>query len=675
MTQIIRTVCAHDCPDMCSLLVHVEEGRVVRVQGDPEQPFTSGFVCGKVSREPELVHSPDRLTTPLRRTGPKGTGSFMPVSWAEALDEIVERWQSVIVESGPAALLGYCYSAHQGQFNRGLPLALFDALGATKLIAGTVCDTCADEAWASTVGPVGGADPEMIDQCDLIIAWGADLVTTNVHFWAKIQQARRNGATIITIDPYRSRTAAQSDWHVQPRIGSDAALALGIMHVIARDGLVDADFIRDKTLGFDRLRSEVLPRCSPESIARRTGVPAIDIERLAHLFSKARAPFIRLGQGMSRHVNGGLAIRAVSVLPGLVGAYGRPSAGALLSTTADFDFDYSVVREPSGMLAPRLVNHSRLGQALLELDDPPIRALFVAGNNPAVTCPDAGAVRRGLAREDLFTVVHDPFLSDTARFADIVLPATTYLETDDFYRSYGTYRMQYGPAAIEPVGEAWSNRRLARELAMRMRVTLSLFEMDTEALIAMLTRKSKAAEGFDTESMLSGRSLKLERTGSQQFKTPSGKLELYPSRPSAAPDWLNALAETVRPPEWPLQLLTAPGYFQSHGAFAGNRTLRQRQGPPVCILHPDEAAKRGLQKGSRVELVNRHGKVTLELNVDDAAPIGVVLVPGQLPEAAPGDGVINVLCSSEYSDMGEGATYQSTFVEVRSEASPEAVSP
>jgi anaerobic selenocysteine-containing dehydrogenase len=665
MPEIIRTVCAHDCPDMCSLLVHVEDNRVIRVQGDPEQPFTAGFVCGKVAREPELVHSPDRLTTPLRRVGPKGAGEFRPITWDEALDEIVGRWTAIIGECGPAALLGYCYSAHQGQFNRGLPLALFDALGATKLIAGTVCDTCADEAWASTVGPVGGADPETVDQCDLIIAWGADLITTNVHFWAKAQQARRNGAMLITIDPYRSRTAAQSDWHVQPKIGTDAALVLGVMHVLERDGLIDLDFLRERTSGFDRLHREVLPRCTPEVIEQRTGVLAADLERLARMYGNAKASFIRLGEGMSRHRNGGLAIRAVSVLPGVTGAYGRSGAGALLSTTAEFDFNYGAIRAPSGNAAPRLVNHSRLGEGLLELESPPIRALFVAGNNPAVTCPDAGAVRRGLAREDLFTVVHDPFLSDTARFADIVLPATTYLETDDFYRSYGTYRMQYGPATIDPVSEAWSNRRLARELAARMGINLPLFGMDTADLVATLTDGSAAASGLDNSTLMASGSIKLPQVSGQRFRTASGKLEFYPEQSKLAPDWLTALEEPIRSPEWPLQLLTAPGYFQSHAAFAGNRTLRRRQGAPACILHPDDAMRRGLTAGERVEVINAQGIVTLELQVSPETPPGVILVPGQQSEAQAGDGVINILCSAEYSDMGEGATYQSTFVEVR----------
>jgi len=516
-------------------------------------------------------------------------------------------------------LLGYCYSAHQGQFNRGLPLALFDALGATRLIAGTVCDSCADEAWASTVGPVGGADPESLEACDLIISWGADLVTTNVHFWAKAQTARRNGATLIAIDPYRSRTAAQSDWHIQPRIGSDAALALGIMHILDRDGMTNARFIGERTVGFDRLRTEVLARYTPENVERETGLPRSDVERIAHLYGHARLPFIRIGQGMSRSLQGGQAIRAVSLLPGVTGAYGRPGAGALLSTTAAFDFNYSAIRAPSGRAAPRSVNHSRLGEALLEMGSPPIRALFVAGNNPAVTCPDAGAVRQGLMRENLFTVVHDPFLSDTARYADIVLPATTYLETDDFYRSYGTYRMQYGPAAIAPVGHAWSNRRLAQELAKRMDITDPLFSMDTEELLTTLIQESSAGGSYDAESLMHAGSVKVSGHGeAQPFGTSSGKLEFWPSDSSTAVDWRKPALKSTSDNDWPLRLLTAPGYFQSHAAFAGNGTLRQREGAPVCVLHPTEATSRGLNSGDQVELFNSRGVVTLQLKVSAA---------------------------------------------------------
>src|ERR1051325_4851205 len=293
--ETVRVVCAHDCPDMCSLLADVENGRVLRIKGDPEQPFTAGFACAKVNRDADLVHSPERLQTPLRRTGAKGEGNFVPISWDEALDEIVSRWQQIIAESGPLALLGYAYSAHQGQLNRGLLLGLFHALGATRLIAGTVCDTCCEEAWNVTVGPVGGADPEAVEQSDLIVSWGADLVATNVHFWARAEAARRRGVKLVVIDPRRSRTARAADRHLQLRIGTDAALALGVMHILARDGLVDRDYIAAHTLGFDRLEAEILPRFAPERVAAITGLAVTDIERLAQLYGRAKRSFIRLG--------------------------------------------------------------------------------------------------------------------------------------------------------------------------------------------------------------------------------------------------------------------------------------------------------------------------------------------------------------------------------------------
>ncbi len=412
--ETVRAVCAHDCPDMCSLLVRVENGRVVRIDGDPGQPFTAGFACAKVNRDAELVHSPERLRTPLRRVGAKGVGEFAPITWDDALDEIVSRWRAIMAESGPLAVLGYAYSAHQGQINRGLVNGLFHVLGASRLRAGTVCDTCCETAWDMTVGAIGGADPEAVADSDLVVSWGADLVATNVHFWAKVEIARKRGVKLVVIDPRKSRTARRADWHLPIRIGTDAALALGVMHILARDGLCDRDYIARHTYGFDRLEGEILPRFAPERAAAITGLAVADIEGFAALYGNAKAAFIRLGEGMTRLARGGEALRAVALLPGVTGAYGRKGGGALLLTAASCELDYDFVRKPSGPVETRTVNHLRLGEALLELSGPPIRALFVAANNPAVTCPDAGKVRRGLARDDLFTVVHDPFLSMTA---------------------------------------------------------------------------------------------------------------------------------------------------------------------------------------------------------------------------------------------------------------------
>ena len=642
----------------------------MRIKGDPEQPFTAGFACAKVNRDAELVHSPERLQTPLRRIGAKGEGKFAPISWDEALDEITARWQRVIAESGPLALLGYAYSAHQGQMNRGLMLGLFHALGTSRLVAGTVCDTCCEEAWNMTVGPIGGADPEAVDESDLIVSWGADLVATNVHFWAKVEAAQKRGVKLVVIDPRRSRTARLADRHLQIRIGTDAALALGIMHILARDGLVDREYIAAHTAGFGRLEAEVLPRFPPDRVAAITGLAVADIEGFAALYGAAKRAFIRLGEGMTRLARGGEALRAVALLPGVTGAYGRRGGGALLMTAASCELNYNAVRKPSGPATTRLVNQLRLGDALLNMTDPPLRALFIAANNPAVTCPDAGKVRRGLARDDLFTVVHDPFLSVTARYADIVLPAATYLESEDLYRAYGTYYLQYAPAAVTPQGEAWSNFRLAQELARRMGLTDPVFAMSPPEVMAELFRGSRGpVAALDPGEVRSGRPIRLAPQGGQEFRTPSGRLEFYSEQMAAQglapmPDWQPDPEEEKGAARWPLRLLTAPGYFQSHTAYSGVGFLRRREGPPACILHPDDARSRGLADGARVRLFNERGAVGLVLKVSDEVLPGVVLVPGQRPDGETVSGTVNILCSDRYTDLGEGATYQSTFLDV-----------
>lgn len=662
---VVRVVCGHDCPDMCSLLAHVKEGRVTRIEGDPRQPFTAGFACAKVNRDAQLVHSAERLLTPLRRKGSKGAGDFAPLTWDDALDEIVDRWQSIIRSEGPLAILGYAYSAHQGQINRGLANGFFHALGTSRLLAGTVCDTCCETAWEMTAGAVGGSDPETVTESELVIAWGCDLMATNVHFWAKLEQARKKGAMFIAIDPRRSSTASRADWHIAPRIGTDAALALGIMHILVRDGKCDRDYLAKLTLGFDRLEAEVLPRFAPPRTAEITGVPVADLERFADCYAKTRKSFIRIGEGMTRVAQGGQALRAVATLPALTGAYGVRGGGALVLTLGAFDLNYNAVRKPSGPAETRMINHSRLGSDLLELKDPPIRSLFIAANNPAVTCPEAGKVRKALAREDLFTIVHDPFMTDTARFADIVLPATTYLETEDFYRSYGTYYMQYGERAIEPVGEAWSNVRVVQALASRMGLRDDVFSMPESEILAKFFEGGR----FGTNVREAG-PLHIGCSDAQEFRTPSGKLEIYSETLekqgiAPLPDWHPDPADEEASRRWPLRLLTAPSYFQPHTAFAANEFLRRREGEPVCILHPDDAQTRNLVDGSDVDLVNDRGTITLRLRVSDEVQRGVVLVPGQRGSRETRSGTVNMLCSDRLTDMGEGATYQSTWLEVR----------
>ncbi len=642
---------------------------MIRIQGDPDQPFTAGFACAKVNRDMDLVHSPERLTTPLRRIGPKGDGRFTPITWDQALDEIVGRWRDLIAVHGPLAILGYAYSAHQGLMNRGLTNGLFHALGSSRLLGGTVCDSCAEAAWDATVGPIGGADPESVVESDLVIGWGSDLHATNVHLWAKIEQVRKRGVQLVVIDPRRTRAAQAADWHLPIRIGTDSALALGVMHVLVRDGKADRDYLAAHTIGFDQVERDVLPRFTPDRVAAITGLTSADVARLAALYGAARTPFIRIGFGMSRFTHGGQNLRTVALLPGVTGAYGRYGGGASLATAASFELNYNAVRKPSGPAAARTINHLRLGEALQQATDPPILALFIAANNPAVTNPDTTRIRAGLARDDLFTVVHDPFMTATARFADIVLPATTYLETEDFYRSYGSYYMQYGHRAVAPQGEAWSNLRLTQTLAARLGLTDPVFSLAPPDLLRALLNGVTGAAAVDPDRLLTGEPVSIAGKGGQAFRTPSGKLEFFSATLAdqglpPMPDWHPDPADPVDGGDR-LRLLTTPGYFQSHTAFSGVAFLREREGTPCAVLHPADALSRGLTDGQIVRLSNDRGEIALRLRVRDEVQPGVVLVPGQRPDEEAEAGTVNMLCADTYTDMGAGATYQSTWLDVR----------
>jgi anaerobic selenocysteine-containing dehydrogenase len=388
------------------------------------------------------------------------------------------------------------------------------------------------------------------------------------------------------------------------------------------------------------------------------------------MYGKSKRSFIRLGEGMTRLAQGGQALRAVALLPGVTGAYGRKGGGALLLSAGSCHLNYNAVRKPSGPATTRTINHLRLGEDLLSLRDPPIEGLFIAANNPAVTNPDAGKVRRGLSREDLFTVVHDPFMTVTARYADIVLPATTYLETEDFYRSYGAYWMQYGLAAVPPQGEARSNVAVAQALAVRMGLNDPIFAAKpADIVVKMFEGATGPAARIDPRQLPSLGPVNIAHEGPQKFATPSGKLEFYSEQLARQgvppmPDWTPDAEELRDAARWPLRLLTAPGYFQAHTAYSGVAFLRKREGAPFCVLNPTDAASRGLVQGDKVRLFNERGTVGLVLHVSDEIQAGVVLVPGQRPDDEAVSGTINMLCSDRYTDMGDGATYQSTFLDV-----------
>ena len=671
--NVVRTVCAHDCPDACAVLVTVEAGRVVRTVGDPQHPFTRGFLCGKVNRYAERVHSPERLLTPLRRVGAKGEGQFTPITWDSALHEIVSRWQAIICRYGSEAIAGYAYSAHQGLVNRNFTQALFHALGATRVNAGAVCDTCCGEAWELTVGAVGGTEPERVQDSDFIISWGANLDSTNVHQIPFVDMARHKGAKLVVIDVWRTRAARRADWFIPIRVGTDAALALGLAHVLHRDHMTDRDYIQRLVLGYERWAQEVLPRYTPAAVEAITGVPATDVEALAQAYGQAQAPFIRLGQGLSRHAGGGAATRAITCLPGLVGAWQRPGGGALLSTADSYRFNFPAVRRPDLQPGPRRVlNMVRFGRALLEWQEPPLMALFIQSNNPATTCPEQALVRRGLAREDVFTVVHDTFLSDTARYADLVLPACTSFESEDLYRGYGTYYVQYGPQVLPPQGEAWPNYRLVAELARRLGLPDPVFRRTPrEHMAALLDVHEGPVAGLRLEDLLDGMPRRLNvpalgHTFDHVFPTPSGKLQI--ACPELAARGLPDLPDYVpaTPAAYPLRLVTAPGHHLHHSGFTGVASLRHDEGGPWVRLHPDDATPRGILQGQAVELFNDAGVVGLHARLTTDVSPGIVVVEGHRPQSHYlSGGPLNVLCSDRYADLGEGATYQDTWLDVR----------
>ena len=533
-----------------------------------------------------------------------------------------------------------------------------------------MCDTCCEEAWNVTVGPVGGADPEAVDDSDLIVAWGADLVATNVHFWAKAEAAQKRGVEVVVIDPRKSRTARQADRHLQIRIGTDAALALGVMHILARDGLVDRDYIAAHTLGFDRLEAEVLPRFPPARVAADHRLAEADIEGFARVYGAAKRSFIRLGEGMTRLARGGEALRAVALLPGVTGAYGRRGGGALLLTAASCDLNYAALRKPSGPAETRLVNHSRLGDALLNMTDPPLRGLFVAANNPAVTCPDAGTVRRGL---DARGSVHGRARPVPDRDGAL---RRYRVAGGDLSRNRGFLpRLRHLLGAIRPRRGAAAGRGLvefppgagtgAAHGAGRPGVP------DVRAGAprrAVRGASGPVAAPASTRCARAGRSAMRRRMARNSAPRRAGSNSIRSSSPP--PGSRRCRTGGPIPQEeqdaarWPLRLLTAPGYFQAHTAYSGVEFLRRREGPPYCVLHPDEAAKRGLADGARVRLFNDRGAVGLVLRISDEVLPGVVLVPGQRPDSETLEGTVNMLFSDRYTDLGDGATYQSTFLDI-----------
>jgi anaerobic selenocysteine-containing dehydrogenase len=675
-TEIRKTVCPHDCPDTCSILVTLEDGRVTACNGDPDHPFTQGGLCHKVHRYAERIYSPLRVIYPLRRVGRKGEGKFARISWDEALDEVADRLRAIAAEHGGEAVLPFSYAGSMGLVQRKAGHAFFHRLGATRLKR-NICDTAAEAAWLATYGVYVGTDMEGIHQSDLVILWGINAVHTNIHGMPFVKRARQNGARLVVIDPYRNRTARLADLHLMPRPGTDAALALGVAHVLIREGLIDRDYIQERTAGFDAYRSEAA-KYSPERAGQITGIPPAEIEELAGSYGRARAPFIRLGNGLQRHTNGGQAIRAIACLPGLVGAYARPGGGALWETFGAFPVNFAAIEAEHLQPHPaREVNMVQLGDALLHLDRPRVQALFVYQANPAANIPDQAQVWAGLRREDLFTVVHEQMHTDTVDFADIVLPATTSFEHLDVYRSYGHYYLQLAHPVIAPPGEARHNLQVFQALAARMGFTESIFTKTTEELIReLLGVESSYLAGITYDRLAAGEPIRVNvpRVGdpfAAGFGTPSGKLE-FSSQSLAArglspvPVYVPAVeGHENATPDRPFQLMTPPSKDFLNTSFGAVERMRRSEGRPRLKIHPSDAASRGITPGALVRVHNARGECFLYAEVTaDVRPGLLVAESIWWAKHHPGGKGINQLTSQRLTDLGECSTLHENLVNV-----------
>lgn len=678
LPQTLFAVCPHDCPDTCAMQVTVADGRAIRIQGDPSHPMTRGTLCTKVNRYLERTYHPDRLTTPLRRVGPKGEGRFEPISWDAALAQVASTFKCIIQEHGPESILPYSYAGAMGFLSYGsLDRRFFHALGAS-LLDRTICATAGVQGYKYTVGASIGFDPEDLDRARLILLWGTNTLTSNPHLWRHVLEARKAGARVIAIDPWRHRTAQQCDEHLFLKPGTDAALALGLMHVLFRDGLEDRDYLEQYTLGHEALRERALSEYPPARVAAITGVSEADIIRLAHLYATARPAAIRINYGMQRHGGGGMAVRTLACLPAVVGAWREAGGGILLSTSGAFPMNNEALERPD-LIPPgtRRINMTRLGEALTSLT-PPVRALFVYNSNPAAIAPDLLKVHEGLRRDDLFTVVHDQFLTDTARFADLVLPATTQLERPDLHKPYGHYYLLWSHPVIRPVGESLTNTELFRRLARAMDLTDPCFFDSDEALARQtLSLPHPHLEGITLERLQQEGWVRLNiprpfapfRTGG--FPTPSGKCELYSER--ARLDGFDPLPSYTPPHEgddqalaerYPLQLLTPPAHAFLNSTFAN--VLTRFEGTPKVELCQTDASARGLQEGDVVEVFNERGCFRATLQVTERVRPGVAVSPSTWWCSLSPDGRnANFTTSQALTDMGGGATFHDNRVEVR----------
>ena len=604
--ETVRIACPHDCPDTCAMLVTVEEGVATKIQGDPSMPFTDGTLCTKVSHYLERTYSPERLMYPMKRVGKKGRGEFRRISWDEALDEIAARLKALAADD-PETILPCSYAGTMGMVQyASMDRRFFHKLGAS-LLDRTLCSSAGKFGLKATLGGSVGMDPERFDEAKLILLWGANPIVSNLHLWSRVQEAKRRGAKIVAIDPYRSLSAEKCTQHIALQPGTDGALALGMMHVLIAEDLVDHDYIAKHTLGYEALRKRVLEECPPQWAARQCGITAGEVVQLARDYAAIRPSAIRLNYGMQRHAGGGIAARTIACLPALVGAW-RDAAGGLVLTTADFyKFDHAALERPDLLAGrrPRILNQSALGDALTSAR-PPVRALIVYNNNPVAVCPESDKVIAGFSREDLFTVVLDHFQTDTADYADIVLPATTQLEHHDVHKSYGHLYVLGNNPAIAPVGESLPNSEVFRRLAARMGFDEPCFrDTDEDICRTALRSNGPSMKGIDWEAVKAGGWQRLavpERFApfaEGGFPTPSGKCEFYSAAlekqgidPLPFYNPPAEVADEALAQRYPLAFLSPPARNFLNSSFANMVRFRELEGEPRLDMHPADARLR-----------------------------------------------------------------------------------
>jgi anaerobic selenocysteine-containing dehydrogenase len=681
-TTEVRGACPHDCPDTCATVVTVENGRAVSIRGASDHPPTGGTLCTKVARYLDRTYSTDRLLHPMKRVGPKGRGDFVRIGWDEAIATIAERFRVIAASpEGPQAILPYSYCGTMGLLQgSSMDRRFFHRLGAS-LLERTICSSAGKAGWTSVIGAGIGMDVEAYVDSKLILVWGSNSIASNLHFWTRAQEAKRRGAMLVAIDPYRSATAEKCHRHIAPMPGTDAALALGMMHVLIDEDLVDRDYVERHTLGFDALAARAATY-DPQRVASICRIPVDTVRELARLYGTTRPAAIRVNYGLQRHYGGGNAMRAIACLPALVGAWRDPAGGALLSSSGTYPVNREALERPDLIRGhPRTINMSAIGDALLDAR-PPVRAIYVYNSNPLAVAPESAKVTRGFARDDLFCVVHELFRTDTADYADILLPATTQLEQLDVHNSYGHLYVQANLPAIAPLGEALANTEVFRRLAKAMDFDEPCFADSDDDL-------ARQAFHFDDPRMAGADWATLERDGFARlavpsayapfaqgnFPTPSGKCEFHSATLAAQghdplPDFVPPVESADSAPalaaRYPLAFISPPARNFLNSSFANLPAFVAEEKMPRVWLHPRDAAARGLADGTPVKVFNDRGRFDAAAHVTERVKEGVAVAPSiWWRKLAPGGENANAVTSQRLSDLGAAATFYDCLVDVR----------